>query len=129
MKTPFSSQQLKEMADKIEAIRVDNLWYYNVATSNTKDARRSLFSIISDDDKCRLVFSKHSYKSQVESGINFLQSRRRQEKERLEAYLATKEKAIAARTTQGEKATEERGGSTDDILSRPNQVWIPGPDY
>jgi hypothetical protein len=36
---PFSSQQLKEMVDKIEAVRVDNLWYYNVATSNTRDAR------------------------------------------------------------------------------------------
>jgi chorismate synthase len=34
--TPFSSQKLKEMADKIESIRVDNLWCYNVATSNTK---------------------------------------------------------------------------------------------
>jgi hypothetical protein len=75
------------------------------------------------------VFSKDSYKIQVESGIKFLQSRRHQEKERVEAYLATEEKAIAACTMQRDKATEERGGSTDDILSRPNQVWIPGPDY
>jgi hypothetical protein len=117
------------MADKIEAIRVDNLWYYNVATSDTKDARRSLFSIIRDDDKRRLVFSEDSYKSQVESGIKFLQSRRRQEKERLEAYLATEERAIAARTMQRDKALEELGGWTYDILCRMNQVGIPGPDY
>jgi hypothetical protein len=51
MKKSFSSQQLKEMADKLEAIRVDNVWYYNVATSNTKDDRRSLFSSTRDDDK------------------------------------------------------------------------------
>jgi hypothetical protein len=117
------------MADKIEAIRVNNLWSYNVAASNTRDARRSLFSIIRDDDKRRLVFSEDSYNSQVESGIKFLQSRRRQEKERLEAYLATEEKVIDARIMQHDKATEEQGGSTDDILSRPNQVWVPGPDY
>jgi hypothetical protein len=110
MKTPFSSQQLEEMVYKIEAIRVDFFWYYNVATSNTKDACRSLFSIIRDDDKRRLVFSEDSYKSQAESGIKFLQSRRRQEKERLEAYLAIEEKAIAARTMQRDKSTEERGG-------------------
>jgi hypothetical protein len=120
---------LKEMADKIEAIRVNNLWSYNVAASNTRDARRSLFSIIRDDDKRRLVLSEDSYNSQVESGIKFLQSRRRQEKERLEAYLATEEKVIDARIMQHDKATEEQGGSTDDILSRPNQVWVPGPDY
>jgi hypothetical protein len=52
MKTPFSSQQLKEMADKIEALRVHNVWSYNVAARNTRDARRSLFSIIRDDEKC-----------------------------------------------------------------------------
>jgi hypothetical protein len=34
MTTPFNYHQLKEMADKMEAIRVDKLWYYNVATSN-----------------------------------------------------------------------------------------------
>jgi hypothetical protein len=51
MKNPFSSQQLKEMVDNIEAIRVDNLWYYNIAMSNTKDAHQSLFAIIRDDDK------------------------------------------------------------------------------
>jgi hypothetical protein len=106
MKPPFSFQQLKEMADKIEAVRADNMWYCNVATSNTRDVRRPLFSIIRNDDKRRLVFSEDSYKSQVESGIKFLQSRRRQEKERLDAYLATKERAIAARTMQRDKALE-----------------------
>jgi hypothetical protein len=39
MTTPFNSHELKEMVDKKEAIRFDNLRYYNVATSNTKDAR------------------------------------------------------------------------------------------
>jgi hypothetical protein len=57
MTTPFNSHQLKEMLYKMEAIRVNNLWYYNVVTSNTKDARRSLFAIIRDDDKHQLVFS------------------------------------------------------------------------
>jgi hypothetical protein len=94
-----------------------------------KDARRSLFSIILDDDQRRLVFSEDSYKIQVEFGIKFLQSRRRQEKDRLEEYIVSEEEAIAARNIRRDKAAEERGGSSDDILSRPNQVWIPGPDY
>jgi hypothetical protein len=110
MKTPFSSQQLKEMADKIEAICVHNLWSYNFAARNTRDARRSLFSIILDDDKRQLIFSEESYNSQVESVIKFLQSRRRQEKERLEAYLAIEERAIDARTMQRDKNLEECGG-------------------
>jgi hypothetical protein len=65
----------------------------------------------------------------VESRTIFLQSRRRQEKERLEEYIVSEEKAIAARKIQHYKAAEERGGWSDDILSQPNQVWIPGPDY
>jgi hypothetical protein len=120
---------LKEMVDQLEAICVDNLCYYNVATSNTKDARRSLSSILRDDDKRRLVFSKDSYKSQVESGIKFLQARRRQEKERLEEYIVSEEKAIAAPSIHHDKAAEKRGGWSDDILSRSNQVWIPGPNF
>jgi hypothetical protein len=73
------------------------------------------------------VFSEDHYDSMVESGIKFLQERRRFEKERLEEYLANEEKAIAARTMQCEKATEERGGSTQDRISR--MVWIPPPDH
>jgi hypothetical protein len=115
MTTPFNSHQLKEMVDKTEAIWVNNLWYYNVATSNTKDARRLLFAIIGNDDKRRLMFSD--------------KSRRRQEKERLEEYLVSEEKAIDACKMQCDKAAEERGGWSYDILSRPNLVWIPGPDY
>jgi hypothetical protein len=126
---PLQFPAIEKMADKLEAIRVDNLWYYNVATSNTKDARRSLFSIIRDNDKLRLVYAEDSYKSQVESGIKFLQSRHRQAKEKLEEYLVSEEEAITVRNTQREKAAEEWGGSSDDILSQPNQVWIPGPDY
>jgi hypothetical protein len=65
MKTPFRSQKLKEMVDKIESIRVHSLWSYNVAAINMRDARRSLFSIVRDDDKHRIVFSEYSYNSQV----------------------------------------------------------------
>jgi hypothetical protein len=75
------------------------------------------------------VFSEDSHKIQVESGIKFLQSRLHQEKERLEGYLVSEEEDIAARNMQRDKAAEEWGGWSDDILSRPNQVWIPGPNY
>jgi hypothetical protein len=88
------------MVDKMESICIDKLWYYNVATSNTKDAHRSLFSIIHDDEKCRLFLCDIAYKDQVVSGTNFLQSRCRQEKERLDEYLVYEEKAIAARKMQ-----------------------------
>jgi hypothetical protein len=110
MKTPFNSHQLKEMVDKMESILVDKLWYYNVATSNTKDAHRLLFAIIRDDDKRRLVLCDIAYKDQVESGTKFLQSTRRQEKERLDEYLVYEEKAIATRKMQRDQEAEERGG-------------------
>jgi hypothetical protein len=129
MKTPFNSHRLKEMVDKMESICVDKLWYYNVSTSNTKDARRSLFVIVRDDDKRRLVLCDIAYKNQVESGTKFLQSRRRQEKERLDEYLVYEEKAIAAHKMQLDQEAEERGGWSYDILSRPNLVWIPVPDH
>jgi hypothetical protein len=106
MTTPFNSHQLKEMADKMDSIRVDHLSRYNVATSNTKDAHRSFFAIIRDDDKRRLMFSDMAYTDQVESGTEFLQSRRHQEKEILEEYLVYEEKAIAARKIQRDKAAE-----------------------
>jgi hypothetical protein len=127
MKKPFSSQQLKEMADELEDYRVHNLLLYNNDASNTRDARESLFSIIRDDDKRRLVFCEDCYDSMLESGIKFLQESRRQEKERLEAYLETEEQAIASRTMQRDKEIEERGGSTQDRISR--MVWIPPPDH
>jgi hypothetical protein len=75
------------------------------------------------------MFSEDSYNNQVESGIKFLQSRCRQEKERLEAYLAIEERAIAARTMQRGKALEEPGGSTYELFCRMSQVGIPGPDH
>jgi hypothetical protein len=96
------------MVDRLEDIHVHNLWSYNVAASNTRDAHQSLFSIIRDDDRHRPVFSEDRYDSQVESGIKFLQSRRHKEKERLEAYLETEEQAISAHTMQRDKAMEER---------------------
>jgi hypothetical protein len=127
--TPFNSHQLKEMADKMESIRANHLSRYNVATSNSKDAHRSLFAIIRDDDKRQLVLCNMAYKNQVESGTEFLQARRRQEKGSLEEYLVYKDKAIAARKMQRDKAAEERGGWSYDILSQLNLVWIPGPNY
>jgi hypothetical protein len=63
----------------------------------------------------------------VESGIKCLQERRRFEKERLEQYIDTEEKAIAACTMQRDKATEERVGSTQNRISR--MVYIPPPDH
>jgi hypothetical protein len=122
MTTLFNSQQLKEMADKMESMRVDHFSRYNVSTSNTKDARRSMFAIIHDDGKRQLVLCDIAYKDQAESGTEFLQSRRRPEKERLEEYIVYEEKAIAALKMQREKAAEERGGWSYDILSQPNLV-------
>jgi hypothetical protein len=123
IKNPFSSQQLKEMADKLEDYRVHNLSLYKNAASNTRGACESFFPLIRNDDKSRLVFCEDHYDSMVESGIKFLQERRCQEKERLEAYLETEEQAISALTMQCDKSTEERGGSTQDIIIR--MVWIP----
>jgi arginine utilization protein RocB len=124
---PFCSKQLKEMVDQLEGYRVHNLSLYHEAASNTRDARESLISLIRDDEKRRLVFSEGRYDSMVESGIEHLQERRRCEKERLEQYVDTDEKAIAARTIQRDKATEERGGSKKDRCSR--MVYIPPPDH
>jgi hypothetical protein len=81
----------------MEACLVDHFWHCNVATSNTKEARRFLFAILRDDDKRELVLCDYAYKDEVESRTNFLQERHRQEKERLEQYLVYKEKAITAR--------------------------------
>jgi hypothetical protein len=102
---PFCSKQLKEMADRLEGYRVQNLSLYHEAASNTRDARESLISLIRDDEKRRLVFSEDRYDSMAESGIKHLQERRRCEKERLEQYVDTEENAIAARTMQRDKAT------------------------
>jgi nitrate/nitrite-specific signal transduction histidine kinase len=126
---PYNSYQLKDIADEMESYRVDQLWHYNVATSNTKEARRLLFAILRDDDQRELVFSDNAYKDLVESRTRFLQERRHQEKERLEQYLVYEERAIAARKMHRDEEAEEPGGWTYDTLSRPNLVWIPGPDH
>jgi hypothetical protein len=123
---PFCSSQLKEMVDQLEGCRVQNLSLYHEAASNTKDARDVLMSLLRDDEKRRLVFCEHRYESMVESGIEFLKERRRCEKKRLEQYVDTEERAIAARTMQRDKETEERGGSSKDKMSR--MKWIPPPD-
>jgi hypothetical protein len=65
----------------------------------------------------------------MESRTKFLRERHRQEKVRLEQYLVYDEKAIAALEMHRDKKAEERGGWTYDILSRPNLVWIPGPNH
>jgi hypothetical protein len=128
MTNSFNSHQLKEMVDKMESYWVDSLSCYNVATSNTKYARRSLFAIIRDDDKRQLVVCDIAYKDPVESGFLFAEKAPSRKRE-IGAISLNEEKAIAARKIQRDKAAEERGGWTYDILSRPNQVWIPGPDY
>jgi hypothetical protein len=83
-----------------------------------------LYAMMTNVDSCSLTIATTAWWS-LES--SFLQERRHQEKERLEAYLETEEHAIAARTMQCDKATKERGGSTQDISSR--MVWIPPPDH
>jgi hypothetical protein len=123
---PFVSKQLKEMVDQLEGYRVRNLSLYHEAASNTRDARERLMSLICDDKKRRRVLGELRYDSMVESGIKFLQERCRFEKERLEQYVDTEERAIAARTMQCDKETEERGGSSKDKMSR--MKWIPPPD-
>jgi hypothetical protein len=102
---PFGSKQLKEMVDQLEGYRVRNLSLYHEAASNTRDARESLMSLIRDDEKPRRVLGELRYDSMVESGIKFLQEGRRCEKERLEQYVDTEERAIAARTMQRDKET------------------------
>jgi hypothetical protein len=64
---PFNSYQLKDIVDKMEACLVDYLWHYNVATSNTKEARRLLFVILRDDKKRELVLSDYSYEDAMDS--------------------------------------------------------------
>jgi hypothetical protein len=99
---------------------------YHEAASNTRDACESLMSLIRDDETPRRVLGELRYDSMVESGIKFSQERRRCEKERLEQYVDTEERAIAARTMQRDKETEEWGGSSKDKMSR--MKWIPPPD-
>jgi hypothetical protein len=123
---PFCSSQLKEMADQLEGYRVRNLALYHEAASNTKDSREALMSLICDDEKRRLVFCEILYASMVESGIKFLKEKRRCEKETLEKYVVTEERAIAASKMQHDKETEEWGGSSQDKMSR--MKWIPPPD-
>jgi tRNA1(Val) A37 N6-methylase TrmN6 len=64
---PYNSYQLKDISDKMESYRVDQLWHCNIATSNTKEARRLLFAILCDDNQRELVFSDYAYKDLVES--------------------------------------------------------------
>jgi hypothetical protein len=100
---PFCSAQLKEMADKLEGLRVKKLSRCHKAASNTEGARHNFMSLIRDDEKRRLVLCQYRYESMVESGIIFLQEMRRCEKRSLDFYVDTEEKAIAARRMQRDK--------------------------
>jgi hypothetical protein len=73
---PYNSYQLKDIADKMESYRVDHLWHYNVATSNTKEACQLFFAVLRDDDQRELIFSGNAYKDLVKSRTSFLQERR-----------------------------------------------------
>jgi uridine kinase len=123
---PFCSAQLKEMVDKLEGLRVQNLSYYHEAASNTEGARHNLMSHIRDDEKRRLMLCQHRYEIMVESGIDFLQEMRRCEKLGLDVYVDTEEKAIAARRMQCDKEMEERGGSSEEKMK--GMKWVPPPD-
>jgi uridine kinase len=83
-------------------------------------------SLIRDDEKRQFVYCELRYESRVQSGIKHLQERRRREKETLEFYVDTEEKAIAVRRMQRDKETEERGGSSEEKMKR--MKWIPRPD-
>jgi hypothetical protein len=123
---PFCSAQLKEMADQLEASRVKNLAHYHEAASNTEGARNTLMYLIRDDEKRVFVYCELRYEARVQSGIGFLQERHRCEKETLEFYVDTEEKAIAARRMQRDKEMEERGGSSQEKYKR--MKWVPPPD-
>jgi hypothetical protein len=91
------------MADQLEGWRVHNLSLYHEAASNTKDARDALMSLIRNDEKRRFVYCELRYESMAQSGIKHLQERRHREKETLEFYVDTEEKAIAACRMQPDK--------------------------
>jgi hypothetical protein len=123
---PFCSGQLKEMVDQLEGWHVQNLSHYHEAASNTKDARDALMFLIRDYEKHVFVYCEILYEARVQSRIKHLQEMRRREKETLECYVGTEEKAIAARRMQRDKEMEERGGSSEEKMKR--MKWIPPPD-
>jgi hypothetical protein len=97
---PFCSGQLKEMADQLEGWRVQTLSRYHEAASNTESARDSLMPLIRDADKRVFVYCELRYEARVQSGIKHLQEMRCCEKQSLDFYVDTDEKAIAARRMQ-----------------------------
>jgi hypothetical protein len=123
---PFCSAQLKDMADRLEGSCVKNLARYHEAASNTEGARDTLMSLIRDDEKRVFVYCELRYEARVQSGIKFLQERRRCEKMFLDFYVDTEEKAIAARRIQRDKEMEERGGSSEEKMKR--MKYVPPPD-
>jgi hypothetical protein len=81
MMHPYNSWQLKQIADNMESYRIKKLWHYEVASSVVKEARRSLFAILYDEDQCELVLSDWSYKNGIEQRRKWLPQMRLQEKE------------------------------------------------
>jgi hypothetical protein len=88
-----------------------------------------LFAILRDNDQHELILCDIGYQNLVEQRTRFLHERRLQKKERMEEYCVYKEKAIAACKMHHDKEEEDRGGLIYDKLSRPTEVWIPGPDH
>jgi hypothetical protein len=62
---PFCSAQLKEMADRLEGFRVQNLAHYQHAARQTEGARDNLMSLIRDDDKRVFAYSETGYERRV----------------------------------------------------------------
>jgi UPF0288 family protein (methanogenesis marker protein 3) len=121
-KHPFYSAQIKEMVDRLKGSRLRNLARYHEAARNTEFARDTLISLIRDDEKHVFVYCQIRFESRVQSGIEFLQEMRHREKETLEFYVDTKEKAIAARRMQRDKEMEEHGGSSEEKMKRMKYV-------
>jgi tRNA1(Val) A37 N6-methylase TrmN6 len=101
---PYNSYQLKDIADKMKSYHVDHLRHYNVATSNTKEARRLLFAILRDNNQRELALCDYAHKDGGVANQVFA-GKHRQEKERLEQYLVYEEKAITSRKMHRDKET------------------------
>jgi hypothetical protein len=125
-KHPFCSAHLKEMADRLEVNRAQNLATYQDAARKTEGARDILMSLVRDDDKGVLVFTVEGYERRIESATKFLKEMRRCEKNCLDFYVETEEDAIMARKMQRDKQMEERGGSEADKYK--GMKWIPPPE-
>jgi hypothetical protein len=108
---------LKQIADEMESYRVIKLWHYEVAISAAKEAHRSLFAILRDEDQRELILCEWGYKNAVEQRTKYLLERRLQKNERKEKYLEAEEKAISARKEHRANQGKDRGGCSYNIFS------------